>query len=269
MVGSHTGAGAASLKVVLTVLGFAVSACSDGAADPAGAGGQPSGGASGMPAAGNMTGGSSTVAGANSSGGGGTSNGSGGAAGMSGGGSAGGTGMGGGSSGMGGGTSGSSGSGGSSGGTGGTGGGCTPKPTGTFVVTGDVVFDEKTCLTWMKTTTSGDPYAAADTYCMGLSLGGYDDWRLPTAGEVVSIFRCDGMYPPTFDVFTVVGDGIWTTTLSGTIAGDEPKVCGAGQASGQYYDFGKVGGQNTRCVRGATTLPDRTDCKTNNAICAN
>jgi hypothetical protein len=66
-----------------------------------------------------------------------------------------------------------------------------------------------------------------------------------------------------------MGDGIWTTTLSGTIAGDEPKVCGAGQASGQFYDFGKVGGQNTRCVRGPVTLPDRPDCKTNTAICSN
>jgi hypothetical protein len=164
---------------------------------------------------------------------------------------------------------GGSGTGGIAGAAGSGGDDCTPKPTGTFVVIGDVVFDEKTCLTWMKTNTSGDPYAAAETYCTGLTLGGYDDWRLPTAGEVVSIFKCDGMYPPTFDVFTVMGDGIWTTTLSGTIAGDEPKVCGAGQASGQYYDFGKVGGQNTRCVRGATTLPDRDDCKTNNAICAN
>jgi hypothetical protein len=257
---NHTRAGAASLKVALTALGVAVSACSAGAADPAGTGGQPSGGVAGMPAAGNMTGGSSTVAGMSSSGGGGTSNNSGGSGGMSGG-------TGGSTAGAGG--SGTGGIAGGTGGTGGTGDGCTPTPTGTFVVTGDVVFDEKTCLTWMKTNTSGDPYAAADTYCRDLSLGGYDDWRLPTAGEVVSIFKCDGMYPPTFDVFTVMGDGIWTTTLSGTIAGDEPKVCGAGQASGQYYDFGKVGGQNTRCVRGATTLPDRTDCKTNNAICAN
>jgi hypothetical protein len=259
MLGSYTRAGAASLKVVLA-LGVAVSACSAASGDPVGTGGQASGGAAGMPSAGAMSGGSSMVAGTSSSGSGGTSNGGGGAGGM--------TGGTGGSS-AGGGASGTGGSAGGSGGFGGSGGGCTPKPAGTFVVTGDVVFDEKTCLTWMKTNTSGDPYAAAETYCMGLSLGGYDDWRLPTAGEVVSIFKCDGMYPPTFDVFTVMGDGIWTTTLSGTIAGDEPKVCGAGQASGQYYDFGKVGGQNTRCVRGATTLPDRTDCKTNNAICAN
>lgn len=153
-------------------------------------------------------------------------------------------------------------------GGGGGAGDCTPNPAGTFMVNADVVFDPKTCLTWTKASTAGQPYAEADTYCAGLSLGGYDDWRLPTAGEVVSIFKCDGMYPPVFEVFTVTGDGIWTTTLSGTIAGDEPKVCGAGQASGQYYDFGKVGGQNTRCVRGATTLPDRTDCKTNNMICA-
>lgn len=256
MLGSPSRGALVSLKVALA-MGVAVSACSAASGDPAGTGGQATGGAAGMPAAGNMTGGTSTVAGANSSGGGGASSGGGGAGGSTGG------------SGGGGASGGSAGNGGTAGAAGGSTEGCTPKPAGTFVVTGDVVFDEKTCLTWMKTNTSGDPYAAADTYCAGLSLGGYDDWRLPTAGEVVSIFKCDGMYPPTFDVFTVMGDGIWTTTLSGTIAGDEPKVCGAGQASGQYYDFGKVGGQNTRCVRGPSTLPDRTDCKTNNAICAN
>ncbi|HKO49878.1 MAG TPA: DUF1566 domain-containing protein, partial [Polyangiaceae bacterium] len=160
---------------------------------------------------------------------------------------------------------GSAGRGGGSGG----GGNCTPNAAGSFMVNGDVVFDPKTCLSWTKATMAGQPYAAAETYCAGLSLGGYDDWRLPSAGEVVSIFKCNGMYPPVAEVFTVMGDGIWTTTLSGTIAGDQPKVCGAGQASGQYYDFGKVGGQNTRCVRGATSLPDRADCKTNNMICTN
>lgn len=168
-------------------------------------------------------------------------------------------------------------SGGASGGDGGSGGAgaggsggatdCTPNPAGTFMVDGEVVFDETTCLTWMKANTSGDPYAEATAYCDGLTLGGYDDWRIPTAGEVVSIFKCDGTFPPVEDVFTVSGDGIWTTTETGTVAGDLPKVCGAGQSSGQFYDFGQVGGQNTRCVRGAITLPDRPDCKTVTAIC--
>jgi Protein of unknown function (DUF1566) len=186
--------------------------------------------------------------------------------GQSGGGGAGG--VAGGSGGSAGASGGSAGASGGSAGSGGTG-NCTPNPAGALMPGDGVVFDPKTCLTWMKSNTSGDPYVAADAYCAGLSLGGYDDWRLPTAGEVVSIFKCDGMYPPVFAAFEVMGDGIWTTTLSGTIAGDEPKVCGAGQSSGQFYDFGKVGGQNTRCVRGPVTLPDRPDCKTNTMICSN
>lgn len=145
---------------------------------------------------------------------------------------------------------------------------CTPKENGAFVVSGETVYDEKTCLTWMRDNTTGDPYDEAVQYCENLVLGGYDDWRLPTAGEVTTIFKCDGMWPPIDDtVFNVMGDGIWTSTESGTTAGDLPKVCGAGQSSGNYYDFGQVGGQNTRCVRGASTITDRLDCKTNTVIC--
>lgn len=172
------------------------------------------------------------------------------------------------------GTGGTDGSGGSpDGGTGGTSNDsdCTANPSGSFVVDGDTVFDERTCLTWMQKDVQGHGYFDAEAYCESLSLGGYDDWRLPTAGEIVSIFKCDGTYPPVVspvvEVFTAGGDGLWTTTESGTIAGDEAKVCGAGQNSGQFYDFGKVGAQNTRCVRGAVTLPDRTDCLANNQIC--
>lgn len=142
------------------------------------------------------------------------------------------------------------------------------KEAGTFVVNGETVLDERTCLTWMRDNTTGDGYSAAVAYCEALSLGGYDDWRIPTAGEVVTIFKCDGMWPPIDDtVFNVMGDGIWTSTETGTIAGDLPKVCGAGQSSGSFYDFGQVGGQNTRCVRGASTVPDRDDCISNSTIC--
>lgn len=135
------------------------------------------------------------------------------------------------------------------------------------MTTGDVVFDQKTCLTWMKTDVNGHPYTAADAYCADLTLGGYDDWRLPTAGETTTLFHCKGTYPPVHDVFTVANDGIWTTTESGTIAGDEPKVCAAGQNSGEFYDFGKVGAQNTRCVRGPITVPDRANCKSVRQVC--
>lgn len=126
---------------------------------------------------------------------------------------------------------------------------------------GDVVMDETTCLSWMKANTTGDPYAAAVTYCESLELGGFTDWRIPHAGEVATIFKCDGSWPPLYDVFTATGDGIWTTTETGTIAGELPKVCGAGQNSGGFYDFGQVGGQNTRCVRGESGIADRPNCK--------
>lgn len=236
----------------LPLLGF-LAACSPGSGGPSDTG---SGGAAGVGGTSvDATGGSGEQTGAGGSSGG---SGSGGTSGASGGATSGGApGAGGDSS-----------SGGETSSTGGQGNDCTADPTGDFVVDGDVVFDQKTCLSWMKANTSGDPYVEAVAYCDGLQLGGYDDWRIPTAGETVSLFKCDGSWPPLDDtVFTVSGDGIWTSTESGTIAGDQPKVCGAGQSSGMFYDFGQVGGQNTRCVRGATTLPDRTDCKTVTQIC--
>jgi len=253
-----------SLSAVLA-WGLVLGACSSGTTLPAGSGGTSEGtggsaNSGGTPGSGgaNVGSGGAASGGATSSGG--ADAGSGGEA-AAGGAASGGAASGGAASGGGDGSGGAS-----SGGSGGDD-DCTPNPSGTLVEQGDVVLDEATCLTWMKANTSGDPYAEAVAYCDALSLGGYDDWRIPTAGEVVSIFKCDGTFPPVQDVFEVMGDGIWTTTETGTVAGDLPKVCGAGQSSGQFYDFGQVGPQNTRCVRGAITLPDRTDCKTVTAIC--
>lgn len=140
---------------------------------------------------------------------------------------------------------------------------CTPAPEGTFMRDGDVVHDPKTCLTWMQASVTGQGFDDAETYCDGLELGGYDDWRLPTASEVASIVTNCGSYPPIdTTVFTIAGDGIWTTTPSETTAGDRQKLCGIGQNTGQYYDFGPVGAQNTRCVRGQGSVEPVADCNT-------
>lgn len=139
---------------------------------------------------------------------------------------------------------------------------CTPNANGTFVANDDVVLDAKTCLSWTKESVGGKGLAEATMYCEGLTRGGFSDWRVPTASEAATIITQCGMYPPIdTNVFTISGDGIWTTTESGSIAGPDAKVCGLGQNTGQYYDFGPVGAQHTRCVRGMGSFPMVKGCK--------
>src|SRR5690606_16574845 len=136
-----------------------------------------------------------------------------------------------GSTGGGTGTGGAPGSGGESSGSGGASGGssstCTPNPSGTFVVDGDLVLDEVTCLTWMQGWITSDEAkdAVVDAYpgatrddavatCESLSLGGYDDFRLPTLGEIATIAtRCLdwGNDPPWAPEFETTG-AVWTDT---------------------------------------------------------
>lgn len=139
---------------------------------------------------------------------------------------------------------------------------CTPEPSGAYVTKGDLVLDQRTCLAWMQESVSGMGLSAAKAFCEGLSRGGFEDWRVPTASEAASLMIRCGSYPPMdTTVFSLSGDGIWTTTESGSVAGNENKVCGIGQNTGQYYDFGPVGAQHTRCVRGTVTVPTVKDCK--------
>jgi len=65
----------------------------------------------------------------------------------------------------------------------------------------EVVVDNATGLMWQdnseaKTVTK--PWTGAVTYCENLTLGGYDDWRLPTRKELVSIVDY-GRYYPSLD----------------------------------------------------------------------
>jgi hypothetical protein len=150
---------------------------------------------------------------------------------------------------------------------------CTPQPTGQLVDMGDVVFDARTCLSWMKATkdmVNLNPDYPPDslTYCRGLGLGGFHDWRVPTVSELASIITRCGKYPPEgpwAPLFEVKGDGYWTTTS----AGAPHKVCAIGTANGgNYYHYGTDGPQVVRCVRGAGHVKTARDCTTS-ATCAN
>jgi hypothetical protein len=140
---------------------------------------------------------------------------------------------------------------------------CVANPTGAFEIEGDVVHDTKTCVDWMRTTQTGVNYAAAETFCGDSTLGGFDDWRIPTVDELASIITKCGKYPPEGPIDTTVfdlqGDGYWTTTS----AGEPNKVCAIGMLNaGGYYHYGTAGPQVVRCVRGKGAVDDVADCTT-------
>jgi len=57
-----------------------------------------------------------------------------------------------------------------------------------FTDNGDgTITDNNTCLMWQKTDGGEMTFESAATYCDNLLLGGYSDWRLPTAIELFSI----------------------------------------------------------------------------------
>jgi hypothetical protein len=73
-----------------------------------------------------------------------------------------------------------------------------PNPPGTgpnpasYTVSDGVVHDNVTCLDWAESSSSGHDNSGARSYCEGLSLGGYDDWRAPTRVEMMSILDWEG-----------------------------------------------------------------------------
>lgn len=97
-----------------------------------------------------------------------------------------------------------------------------PSPRFEFVAgTGDaVVKDKLTGLMWTKDANSDGTktWTTALSYCESLSLGGFNDWRLPNIRELESLTNY-GTYPalPIENLFTNTNNGVYwsSSTLSG------------------------------------------------------
>lgn len=124
----------------------------------------------------------------------------------------------------------------------------------------NVVTDHATGFMWQDDTDAGDNAARktlpdAVSYCDNLTLGGYDDWRVPSFRELESIVdygRNEHTIDPIFQ--NIAPNDYWLTssylssTASSASAGDQHILL---FTSGQQFSYMNNGAYFVRCVRGA------------------
>jgi len=116
---------------------------------------------------------------------------------------------------------------------------------------GDIVIDNITKLQWQDNEEVGQvskTWEDAKSYCSSLSLGGYNDWRLPTRKELKSIVDY-GKYDPAIDstFVNVTSYNYWSAT---TYAYDSSNAWYVNFYNGYDYWTGKTAEYYLRCVRG-------------------
>jgi len=116
---------------------------------------------------------------------------------------------------------------------------------------GDIVTDNVTKLQWQDNEdvkTVEKNWEDAKSYCSSLSLGGYNDWRLPTRKELKSIVDY-GKHNPTIDstFINVTSDYYWSAT---TIASSSRFVWVVIFYYGGSIWTSKMNKDYIRCVRG-------------------
>lgn len=131
-----------------------------------------------------------------------------------------------------------------------------PRPARYSVADG-VVHDELTCLEWQETAPEGTySNAEAIAYCSELSLGGHDDWRVPTRVEWASVVD-PTRSPALAGVFTPRGG--FHKTGSNWVLTIEQRGAGAGRDLAWAYNLSDgivsnarsaAQGDSVRCVRG-------------------
>ena len=114
-----------------------------------------------------------------------------------------------------------------------------------------MVRDTRTGLMWEDTPHAKETkitHPRAKAYCKALRLGGFENWRLPTIKELLSIVDYSRVEPATFKAFDHVEEEsfYWSAT---PVAGEDDEFWGVnfkrGESSraSEYYD------RYVRCVR--------------------
>lgn len=120
---------------------------------------------------------------------------------------------------------------------------------------GEMAMDEGTGLTWQDNRFAESErvtYAEAEKLCNGLRLGGYDDWRIPTIRELLSIIDYKKYDPAVLDGFSIAESSYyWSSTQ---YMGDPDKVWGIDFKDGAVDANGKAYDRRVRCVRNTTLV---------------
>jgi len=112
-----------------------------------------------------------------------------------------------------------------------------------------MVKDNVTGLIWQKETTGPMNWEDAKSYCEGISLGGYSDWRLPTVKELSYIVNSGRSNPSiNTDYFpNTLLPNYWSSTTNASGSG---LACYVYFGSGYVSHYGKSNSYYVRAVRG-------------------
>ena len=112
-----------------------------------------------------------------------------------------------------------------------------------------LVCDKQTGLIWQKDYATNKAWQEARDYATERNrqnYAGYNDWRLPTIEELVTLINYQ-RYNPASDFPGMPNEFFWSSSSCASNASD---AWGVGGSNGSVYSGGKTGVDAARCVRG-------------------
>ena len=119
-----------------------------------------------------------------------------------------------------------------------------------FLLNADgTVTDTVTGLMWQQVDGGEMTFERATEYCTNLRLGGYSDWRLPSAQEAFSILNHGRQNPPLdVKIFPISGAEYWWTGELQKGSTTKVWVTNAGGGIGNHPKNETISGQQTHVI---------------------